>query len=625
MASHPFKHTACFVFLLVLLSLMCGSVLAQTSNRIDLVTTDASVAASERQAVLGISHLGLESNRLTFPVIYCALEQKCLPFGSWSVRLEQPAADELLADNISFLIPSRYDQMVFEGQTASFSTATQVFSDLPLGQNIPAFSTAPSSYRSYQQALLDYLNTHISPQMEQILSTAAEARYLEMNAQERGTFLREQARATGMPAAVLEGLISSSYAFGFYLPRMQGAITVRQVEKKRRDGSTYLAYVTRINLPANPRMLVFEYRNKAFQPFAELSPGSSARLSQSMTASAGVETLFLPSRRDAQGIFDRALSTAFRESVITLSNELKHYREFAVVTPVLSVRSSSAALKIGNQENIRIDQPFSFNRVINSREQMVGWGQVQQVGESCLALPQEQRSLSYARLVKGDVEEADLAVEYPWSGVFATLALTDTQTQLNLNGMETGAGGGVFFDFGFSGNLGYLRNNPSLSGWWLNMGLGIGAMDDPTHSSFQHIQGQGGVRFSLGMEKHWQLAQGFYSALGASLLAENYTYEDLQLDEQLSITSVNLLPTAELGYQFSPNSRLFVKAAYSQPLSSRGEYKDSGETDAELSGGAAVTLGFAMQLDFTGPYTWLMKKPSEQCNQLRNTISHPSY
>ncbi|MBE0506802.1 MAG: hypothetical protein IBX50_08795 [Marinospirillum sp.] len=592
------------------------------------MTADTSVAASERQAVLGISVLGLETHRLSFPVVYCGLKQVCVPIGSWSVRLDQSTADALLADNLAFLIPSRYDQMVFEGQTARFSTATQVFTDLPLSNNIPPIASDPTSFSDYQQRLQTYLNTHITPQMQQILATAAEARYLEMNAQERGTFLREQARATGMPAVVLEGLISSSYAFGFYLPRMQGGITIRQVERTRYDGSKYIVYSTSINAPARTRMLVYQYNGKEFQPLLNLNTNTSLgldALAQSASSSASVETLFLPSSRNAQNIFDQAFATSFRDSAIALSTQLKEYRAFAVVTPVLGSRASAIELAVGNQENIRVDQPFTFNRIINSRERQVGWGQVYQTGNSCLALPPEQRSLSYARLIKGRVDEADLAVEHPWTGVFATLGLTDSQLGLELQGQETGAGGAQFLELGFSGNLGYLRNNPSLSGWWLNMGLGFGAADDPTESTFSHLQAEGAVRFYLGMEKHWALSHGFYSALGGGFSVESYTFEDRTMDEQLSVSSFNLIPSAELGYHFTPNSRIFLKAAYNQPLTTRAEYKDTGEIDGDLLGGAALTLGFAMHLGFAGPYAWLIKKPSQQCNQLRDTISHQSF
>lgn len=625
MMKRSVKHPLIPGLLLLLLCLIYWPAIAQTRDRIDLVTADASVAASERQAVLGISVLGLETRHLSFPVVYCALKQVCVPLGSWSMQLDQTTADALLADNLAFLIPPRYDRMVFESQTAHFATATQVFSNLLLSENLPPFDSSPTSFRNYQQRLLAYLNHHIAPQMQQLLAVAAEARYLEMNAQERGTFLREQARATGMPAVVLEGLISSAYAFGFYLPEAQGAITIRQIEKTRHDGSQYLLYTTSIHAPARTRMLVYQYNGKEFQPLLSLNTNLSFSLDAlAQGASASLETLFLPSSHHAQQAFEQALATSFKDSTLALSTQLKSYRAFAIATPVLGARTSAIELAAGHQENIRVDQPFTFNRVINSRERQVGWGQVKQVGNTCLALAPEERSLSYARLIKGRVDEGDLAVEHPWTGVFATLGYTHSQLGLELEGQNTGAGGAQFLEFGFNGNLGYLRNNPALSGWWLNMGLGLGVADNPSEPAFKQLQAEGAVRFYLGMEKHWNLSHGFYSALGGAFSVESYSFEDSRMNEALSVSSFNFLPSAELGYHFTPNSRVFLKAAYNQPLTTQAEYKDTGEIEGNLLGGAALTLGFALHLGFAGPYTWLMKKPSQRCHSLPTTTHLPS-
>ncbi|WP_143142806.1 hypothetical protein [Marinospirillum alkaliphilum] len=592
-----------------------------TSSRPALVTADDTVAASERQAVLALSRLGLETQRMQFPVTFCNLKGLCLPVGSWTVNLSQADADRVLASNMSFLVPSRYDQMIFEGDTASFITATRTFNKLPLNERIPALPESSDSYREFDRRLLNHLNTHIAPQMQQVMGVAAEARYQEMNAQERGTFLREQARATGMPAEVLEALVSSGYAFGFYLPRLQGSITIRQVERTTFGGVKYIAYETSINAPARTRMLIYRFDGQTFRKALEVDAQASVfsldGIAQRASAGASVETLFLPGNSDAQQIFDDAFKSSFKDSTLALSARLREHRMFAVSTPVLSARPAAIQLAIGNQEDIRVDHPVTFRRVINNREREIGWGQVYQPGNTCLAQPAEQRTPSYARLVNGRVDEADLAVEHPWTGVFATLGISNHATALDINEQFTGAGDTTFFDLGFSGNLGYLRNNPSLSGLWLNFGLGLGASDDGS-DVFSHLESSGAIRFNLGLEKQTHLSSGLYASLGADLGVEAYQYDDVLAFDELQVVTWGITPKAGLGYYFSPNTRILASAGYHYPLSTRAEYKAGGRVDADMQPGLTLGISLAIHLDFAGPYAGLMTRPSDQCNQLRD-------
>ncbi|SFB89930.1 hypothetical protein SAMN05660443_0812 [Marinospirillum celere] len=615
--------------LLMLILALVGSSL--TSNlaaetRQSLVTADATVAASERQAVMGISRLGLEANRFTFPVFYTPHEGPTIPVGNWSVRISQEYADAILADNLSFIIPARYDRLVFENSQARFETATQVFSGLDVRQVIPELSQATRSYAEYREYLLDHLNHHIAPSMEEILGAAAEARYQEMNARERGTFITERARQTGMPAEVLEALISSSYAFGFYLPELRGRINIRQIERKRFDGSTYYVYQTTLAAPLKTRMLVYAFDGEQFTTQIELDAvpdGFFEGLSQQMSASASITTAWLPRERHAQQIFDDVFELSFKDSTIALSTRLKENRAFAVATPVIDATPEEIGLKVGNQEDIRVDQPFTFNRTIDGKETTIGWGRVRLAGNTCLILPEEERIASRAQLISGQVDEFDLAVEHPWTGVYGRTAFTQSMTELEIDGQATGAGNASFIELGFISNLGFLLNNRSFSEIWTNLDLGLGLLSNG-EGNFDNLDGKGAIRVRFGAEKRFHMGYGLYASAGADLGYEQHNYAKpggpSGLKDDFKVQTANLIPRAEIGYYINPNLKIYGGAAYNLPFYTDYEWDngDSMTEDLSMMGGLSVQAGIAFHLGFAGPFASMMARPSTECEVLRD-------
>lgn len=590
------------------------------------VTADATVAASERQAVMGISRLGLESTSFRFPVFYTPHGGSTLPIGSWSVNINQQYADATLAENISFIIPSRFDRLIFEGNKATLETATQIFDAMDIGQVIPQISSTTMSYSNYQKTLLDHLNLHIAPVMQEVMGAAAEARYGEMNAQERGTFITERARQTGMPAEVLEGLISSGYAFGFYLPRLQGHLSISQIERTRFDGSTYYVYRTSLQAPLKTRLMVFHFDGEQFTTQIELdavADGLFEGLAQRMSGSAGVTTRWLPRERHAQQIFDDVFQYSFKDSTIALSTRLKEYREFAVATPVVDPTPDNIILEVGNQEDIRVDQPFTFNRNIDGKEQQIGWGRVRTTGKTCLILPEGERKSSQAHLIQGQVDEFDLAIEHPWTGVYGRVGAAYSMTELEVDGNDTGAANATFFELGFTGNLGYLTNQAFLSEVWTNLDLGIGMTSDG-EGDYEAIKGNSAIRFKFGAEKRFHLAQGLYAAAGADFGFERHFFTaprtSTNTEEDFKVSTINLIPRAELGYYFTPNLKIYGGAAYNLPLNTDYEWDDGATltNDLEMKAGLSAHAGIAFHIGFAGPFASLMSKPSSECQELRD-------
>jgi hypothetical protein len=595
--------------------------LVMANDKLSLTTADATLAASERQAVLGISRLGLESTRFTFPVEFCALKQKCIPVGRWSVNIEHSYADQTLADNMITMIPARYDRLVFQGSEASLTTATSRIENLELPGSIPSFSAQTQSYNDFKTDLARHLNSNVAPTLADLLGDAAESRYKEMNAQDKDTFMRDKAKATGMPVEVLIGLVSSGYAFGMYLPKVEGSLQVRQVEKTLPDGRKIIVYRTSLTAPLKTRLAVYQFDGEKFslahEVAAEADGNAFNMAAQMISGSSSVETIFRPSENDAQKVFDEVFQTSFKDSTIALSTKLKEIREFAVATPVLaSNQSGHFELRVGVQEDIRVDHPFTFKRTVDNQEKQVGWGQVRKTGDNCLMLPESKRTYSQATLVQGAVNELDLAVEHPWTGVYGRAGFSMSDTSLEIAGKDTGAGATTFFEFGFIGNLGYILNNPGLSEVWANLDLGIGATSDGDHDS-EKLSADTAVRMRFGAEKRFHLMQGLYAAAGGDFAVEAHNYKVESESDPLKVSTYNLIPRAELGYFINPNMKVYGGASYNLPLATSFE-NSPGNSDVEMSGGLSFNLGFAMHVNFAGPFAKMMAKPSSRCDSLRD-------
>lgn len=614
-ATTPTKHSLLVTSILVLLG-AAVSPLIHAETKTMQTTADHTLAASERQAVLGLSRLGLEQTRFRFPVSYCGHKQRCLPVGVWSVRIDQDYADKTLAKNMTTLIPSRYDRLIFEGNEVSLTTATQRYDSVELPSAIPAISSQTASYEAYKERLLAHLNTNIAPLMVDLLGDAAEARYSEMNAQEKNTFITDKARAVGMPVEVLESLVSSGYAFGLYLPEISGAIIISQVEKTLPDGRKIWVYRSSLNAPLKTKLMVFEFDGENFNSAHEIAAESSSPfdlMAQSMSAGSSIETIFLPSQKDAQHIFDEAFQNSFKDSTIAISTKLKALRAFAIATPVVgSELENHVELRVGNQENIRVDHPFTFNRTIDGEEQQVGWGQVRQTGDNCLVLPESKRTYSQAKLVQGEVNELDMAIEHPWTGVYGRMGYSSSDTSLSLDGKDTGAGAANFIEIGFIGNLGYILNKPNMSEVWANIDLGFGSNAGGKLND-QGFSGSGASRLRFGAEKRYHLKDGVYIAAGGDLAFEGHSYSN-----DISITTINLIPRAEAGYFFNPNVKVYGGASYNMPMSSSVE---GTSLSASMSGGLSFNLGFAMHVNFAGPFARMTAQPSARCNSLREELN----
>jgi len=619
-------------FKLTVASVFCTYTLNAT-DKFTEVNADFTMQKSERKVVMGISRLGLEADKFTFPVYYrpAGKNAKTVKIGNWSVKIKQEYIDSILADNYVLLIPNRYDKMIFQKGSAKIATATK---DIQVSiDKLKKISIPLESYKSFKNDIGNYLNSEIATKITPILNAAKDARYSEMSSKETQTFITTKAKEVGMPVSVLQKLIDSAFVFSIYMPKMEGYISISQEKYKDSKGRTVTYYSTSLNAPITLFLTLHKLNNSKFIVSKEINSkadGVFNGLSKSISGSSCITTDYMPTSSYAQKIFDDVLKKSFKDNIMALSIKLKKDRDFAIFAPIESVDGSSVTLEIGNQEDIRVDAPFKILRTEDSKERVVGYMKTKKVGDSCLLLPKERRTKSKADVIIGDAEEADLAVEHPWSGVFSTLNLTNNSAEFRDDLDKTTSGTGItnMLNLGMSADLGYILNSEAMSEIWFNFGFGAGSATNGTLTDIgdYRVDGEDGfaMKLNIGLEKRYNLTYSTYMATIFDLAyeAQAYSYEG---DTSLNLATFSVTPKIKVGYMFSPNIDIFAGVGYDLPLSTIASLRDSDGNDVgpdisdkfSKDGGITASFGINMHMNFAGPFANMFAKPSSRCNVLK--------
>ncbi|MFV8834672.1 hypothetical protein ACNSTU_06860 [Aquisalimonas sp. APHAB1-3] len=598
--------------------LIAGSSIAiGDDNGVDVVES-GELEQSERQAILGINSVGLEETSYRFPVRYCPHERDCRDGGAWSVSLPQGLADAVLADNMPAIIPARYDRLMLSADGTRIETATDVTEiddawvdayQFPAGGDLEAFTTH----------LQGYLNDQIADPLAELMAASRQARYDEMPREEQTRFIEERAREAGIPADVLEGLLSSAYTFAYHIPPIRGGrFTIQQIQRERADGTTYYVYRTSLSAPVHTRLAVFAFDGEQFEVYnvIDTEPGNFMEAwAQQISGSASVTTRSRPRRSDAQAIFQRAYAASFGDTVTALNVRLKDDDAFTVAAPALSADNGAVEMTVGNQENLRPGAVVRVTRVIDGEREDMGWGRVRDVGDSCLALPEDERTTTRADLVVDAGADAyDQVREIPYTGVFGRFGVGQETSTLT-NGEDTDAGEPTYLDLGFVADFAFLRNNASLHGMWTSVDIGIGVLGDGT---FQGDEVEGGMAFRLrtGIEYRRHLLGAFYGSVGADFGVEGQRYE--LREEDLTATSLFVNPRIGAGYHFGPKWQIQASVGYHQPVSENVDYDGTGDHPDVFEGGANAMLSIGYHVDFAGPFANSTAMPSERCQEIRD-------
>ncbi|WFE68662.1 hypothetical protein P8S54_10700 [Thiomicrospira sp. R3] len=574
--------------------------------------------ASERQVVLSLAQLGMAVTPAQFVVQFCPHNFNCVPFANWRLPISQHQADQLLGSQLEHILHNRYDQILINQHAATVITAHQRLENLELGQTVPALSITRGHYTAFKTQLLDYLNQHLAPNMANLLADAAQARYSEMNRQERDRFISDQARLIAMPAEVLERLVSTGYAFGFYLPPINGLVTINQIRQQTDNGRVFYLYQTALNAPISGQLVVYQFNGQDFVLKHELSAHANGffdSLAQTLSGSATIERAFIPRPGDTQVLFDRVLERGFNDALLALNQQLSQLDEFKLSAPILPARQGLITANLGNQQAVGVKQPFRFMRTIDGIDQQVGWGFVKQPADNCLALPFEQRTLADLQLIQGAVDDYDQAQEMAWSGVYGHLAYRVIDAPLRINRQSVDSGFEQGLNLGFNASLGHLLNDPAYYYTWTNLEftLGVNHRDDAQQTDNGLF-----AALNVGLSREIPLYQGLYTAFGGDigLHTQQFNYQN----QALSLSSLSLTPRMGLGMYLGPTRKLFIDINYHQPLLLETKW-DGGEIEVKQRGGLGVRFGLAFKLNFSGPYAGIKTPPSQRCTHLNQTRS----
>ena len=629
-----------------------GSFVSAAENTAE-IKESSSVAQSQRQVVMGFSDMGLETRQFSFPVTFCDDTKKkkskfdsymdaiknpsmdnikgaaeaatCgnpVPLFTWNVSISDEFANDVMLENYPFLISARYDRMVINDKQSVINTAAKDVT-VPLS-TLTSFSYDSGSLEDYEKRLLAYLNEVVAPNMTKILDESSHARFSEMSSKEAGTFMTTKAKDLGMDEDSYNALMNTGYAFGLYLPKVEGGATITK-KKLSVLGVEAISYEVSLTAPLDTVALVMEWDSniKQFKTYKIINSKSKSLADFAGKMASGMASssrLTQPTKEQGQEVFDEVFKTSFKDSVMAINTRLKRDRRFAIQAAVQSVTGDTMVLPVGVQEDIKIDNPMKIVRIIEGEEKQIGFIKIRNSGMNCLRAPDSvKRTVTTAESIIGDnVEMADLAVEHAWTGAFLTGSSgVDTATYtIGENTEEYGAP--MYLNLGFSGDLGYITNTSALSEVWLNIGVGAGfssTNDDTLNSS-------SAIAMSIGGEKRHYVGSGVYLGYGVDFNLDTQSYSSKANEENtLKFTSVNVLPKFKAGYLASPDLEFFANVGVGVPLTNTAELDLGGITsdveDVKRSVGLSLYVGMSYHMDFAGPFAKMAKKPSLECDQYK--------
>jgi|GEM_PF-2189959 len=621
----------------VLLGVCCVGTL-QADTRYQQTVADATLATSERPAVLALPQMLLGTNEVQLPVTYSPINGDPRSLGVWNLSLSQEFADQLLTSHLHYYLPQRYDRLLLSEQGVELQTATEQMS---WQRRMRALPTDPLPADHVPGRIKGYLDSEIAPVLQQVLSDAAEARYLEMNARERGTFITERANQLGMPAEVLESLVTAGYAFAFYLPNVQAELLIRQRRIEHKDKPDEIVYRHYLSVRHNLLLEVMSFDGDDFDSFTYI-PSMGHRLSQGRSG-ATLDRRIRERDPRVQEWLETAITGHFGNHRVGINYQLKHYEDFRIQAPIQARDGRQLQFNVGNQESIRVNQPFRFTRTVDGEQQDLGWGQVIKVGKTCQILPADQRTASELSRVTGSADEMDMAIEHPWTGIKTSIGVSHQMTELDLGFGDTGSGETSHLELATYGNLGYLLNNPILSETWMKLGFGLGMAAGGDYQRFDNASFDSGLSWhvQLGMEKRWLMGSGWFlgTAAGVGFQMRSHTADgagwneepfqnNIDLDgEKFNVGNAYFLPELKLHKNLSPNTRVQLGVGYHLPLGSSASWSDDDISDIDgiddyyfedtkLNAGLSANLGFTWLLGAGGALASMTSAPDTTCQDL---------
>ena len=516
------------------------------------ITLSFSYERYERKAVLTAEPLVRFEGKVKVRVIVCpeggAL---CIPIGNWTYRPEEYLKKEIGRILITWIVTTRFDKLILERGKITLITARETIT-----------KSADFGYGKIKDNK-EFINKKIAPLVGSILRDALEIRYEELPYEEQELFINTKAKELGIPAEIIERLMSSAFLFTFRVQKIDiNMLFHRQKVKKGKKKHVHL-YTTSVVSKASVELEIYKFdpERNMYVPYKKLHESGTA--SHTETFPFIPATLF-----HIKEVVDRTILLAVKATALNLRMKLKRDDNFAIFTVVEHVKGTEAKAKIGILEDLRIDAPYIALRNINGERRKVGILKAVDVADNC-----RKDAESEFRIIKGSVEKGDIIREYPWSGIFLDLGYGRYPHTILEDQIWEGDLSLNTFIIGLKSDMGYITN---IKGWreiwaYMNLYLGFGKVKTRIKTLNKDFETGFSIGFDIGLGKRLYLfTSGFYTEPSLAFLFRSYSMDSPQGDE-LDISISSLAGSLELGYTPSPDSEIFLRVVY--PLASGTQVK----------------------------------------------------
>ena len=542
------------------------------------MATDDSVAVSSRNAVINFGRVWIQDSNVKLQVKFCKTtikkvetedgetkeetDTQCDNHAEWHAEMAESWVQRQAEKNANVLVTPRYDQILISpGGLKLITPTSEVNVDTDLIRNPPPYVLP--SYRAFKKNLLNALN-QLAPAMAGAQNALNSERYLELPDREKGTFMAEQAKGAGIPLPVFERLTQSTYAFCVYIPRVKGTITVTKVVEE--GEATY--YTTALEAPLSTKLIVFRFDGTQFNIDLETRYGRSfgSQLGRSLSGRRKVRSSVSPTVSDAHGLFQKVFNASLRDSYITIGNELKKDRRFALTAPIAR-GPDGFTMPIGRKEGLRARHPFRIYRTIDGKERPIGRIRVDTIGDNC----SETRPSNLIRR-GGSIEDFDLAVEEPYAGAYWGIGGGGATLPLNLE--TTGA----HINLHYMSDLAYGWNSTALNDWYLYLGMALGG----------YTNGVAMAEGTLGFERRYFLPNsplyvGIQPRIGFQAWLETE-------EREARVVTGDLLAT--IGFDIGLSSNLQVYAGIRGGIPVKNTLETNDDPSLQVMAGAILSFSF---------------------------------
>ncbi len=496
----------------------------------------------ERKAVLSTKSLISVGNRIDVKAIICPKGGVlCIPIGKWTFSPDNTLKDKIRETLMSWVLAKRYDKIIIGKDSIILITA----------QNRIEKDIDPIKVKDSQ----DYL-AHV---VTNLMKDSLEVRYKELPYEKQELFINTKAKELGIPAEIIESLMSSSFMFSFHVEDIDVSMIFHK-EKVGKGKGKFDLYTTSIVSKSTVRLDIYRLdpEKRKYEHYKSIKSSGTYSYTESFP--------FLPaSLFHIEETVKRSILLSIKSSAINLNNKLREDDNFAIFSVVTDVEGKSLFAEIGILEDLRVDAPFLIYRYENGEKKEIGILKARKVENNC-----EKPANSMFEIIKGRAEIGDSIREVPWSGVFFDIGYKNSG--MSFEGIWEGSVINNSLILGAKADLGYILNSEAFSEIWMTVYilLDFGKAEIYNRDLKKTFYGNMGASGDLRIGKRFYIFKtGSYLEPGASWSFGKFglsSSDGTNLD--ISFSHINFY--IEGGFTVSPKFELFFGG--SVPLLKTAEF-----------------------------------------------------